>query len=36
MYHKKHEAVTNNPPISIHVNKIENRTIFIIKTGYHL
>ena len=25
---KKHETVTDNPPIRIYVNKIENRTTF--------
>ena len=33
---KKHEAVTDNPQIRIHVNKIENRISFKIKTHYHL
>ena len=33
---KKHETVTHNPPISIYVNKIENKIIFRIKTGYYL
>ena len=32
----KHETVTDNPSIMIYVNKIENRTIFKIKTGYFL
>ena len=33
---KKHETVTDNPPVGIYVNKIENRNTFKIKTGYHL
>ena len=30
---KKHETVTDNPPIRIYVNQIENRITFRIKTG---
>ena len=30
---KKHETVTENPPIRIYVNKIENRITFKIKKG---
>ena len=33
---KKHEAVTDNPPVRIYVNKIENGITFEIKTGYYL
>ena len=33
---KKHETVTDNLPIRIYVNKIKNRIIFKIKTGYYL
>ena len=33
---KKHETVTDNPPISIYVNKTESRVTFKIKTGYYL
>ena len=33
---KKHEAVTDNPPIRIYVQKIENRTAFKIKAGYYV
>ena len=33
---KKHEAVANNPLMKIYVNKIENRIMFKIKTGYYL
>ena len=33
---KKHETVTNNPSIMTYVNKIENRIMFKIKTGYYL
>ena len=32
----KHETMTNNPPIRIYVNKIENRITFKIKAGYCL
>ena len=30
---KKHKAVTNNPPIRIYINKIENKITYKIKTG---
>ena len=33
---KRHETVTNNPPIRIYVNKAENKITFKIKTGYYL
>ena len=33
---KKHETMTNDPPIRICVNKIEHRIMFRIKTGYYL
>ena len=33
---KKHETLTENPPVQIYVNKIKNRIIFKIKTGYKL
>ena len=33
---KKLEAVSDNPPIRIHVNKLENRITFRIKIGYYL
>ena len=33
---KKHETLTENPPIQIYLNKIKNRTVFKIKTGYKL
>ena len=33
---KKHNTFTNNPPITIYVNKIKNRIMFIIKKGYYL
>ena len=33
---KKHEALTENPPIQIYPNKIKNRIIFKVKTGYKL
>ena len=33
---KKYEALTENQPIQIYPNKIKNRIIFIVKTGYKL
>ena len=33
---KKHETLTENPPIHIYVNKIKNRVVFKIKMGYEL
>ena len=33
---KKHETLTENPPIQIYPNKIKNRTVFKIKSGYKL
>ena len=33
---KKHETLTENPQIQIYPNKIKNRIIFKIKTGYKL
>ena len=33
---KKHEAIVDNPPVQIYVNKIENRIIFKIKARYKL
>ena len=33
---KKHETLTENPPIQIYPNKIKNRIIFKIATGYRL
>ena len=33
---EKHETVTDNLSIMIYVNKIENRIMFKIKTGYYL
>ena len=33
---KKHEALTENPSIQIYANKIKNRIVFKIKTGYKL
>ena len=33
---KKHEALTENPSIQIYPNKIKNRIVFKIKTGYKL
>ena len=33
---KKHETLTENPPAQIYPNKIKNRIVFKIKTGYKL
>ena len=33
---KKHETLTENSPIQIYPNKIKNRIVFKIKTGYKL
>ena len=33
---KKHQALTEKPPIQIYPNKIKNRIIFKIKSGYKL
>ena len=33
---KKHETIPDNPPVQIYVNKIKNRIVFKIKTGYKL
>ena len=33
---KKHETLTENPPVQIYPNKIKNRMVFKIKTGYKL
>ena len=33
---KKHGEKTDNPPIKIYVNKVDNRVTFKIKTGYYL
>ena len=33
---KKHETLAENPPIQIYPNKIKNRIVFKIKTGYEL
>ena len=32
---QKHEALTDNPPIRIYVNKVQHRMINKIKIGYH-
>ena len=31
---KKHETIADNPPVQIYVNKIRNRVVFKVKTGY--
>ena len=33
---KKHETIADNTPVHIYVNKIKNRIVFKIKTGYKL
>ena len=33
---KKHETIANNPPVQLYVNRIKNRIVFKIKTGYKL
>ena len=33
---KKYETIANKPPVQIYVNKINNDTVFKIKTGYKL
>ena len=33
---KKHETLTENPPIQINPNKIKNRIVFKVKAGYKL
>ena len=33
---KKHETISDNPPVQIYVNKIKTRIVFKIKTGYKL
>ena len=33
---KKHEILTKNPPVQIYPNKIKNKIVFKIKTGYKL
>ena len=33
---KKHETLTENPPVEIYLNRIKNRFFFKIKTGYKL
>ena len=33
---KKHETLPENPPVQIYPNKIKNRIIFKVKTGYKL
>ena len=33
---KKHETIADNPPVEMYANKIKNRIVFKIKTGYKL
>ena len=35
MYHQNHETLTENPPVQIYLNKIKNRIVFKINTGYN-
>ena len=35
-FSKKHETIADNPPVQINVNKIKNKIVFKIKTGYKL
>ena len=35
MHYKKYQTPTNNPPIKMHSNNIENRIIFQTTTGYN-
>ena len=32
----KHETIADNPPVLVYANKIKNRIVFKIKTGYKL
>ena len=32
---KKHETLTENPPIQIYLNKVKDRIVFKINTGYN-
>ena len=36
IYHKKHDTLTENPPVQTYVNRIKNRIVLKIKTGYNL
>ena len=36
MHHQKHKTIADNSPVQIHVDKIKNRIVFQIKTGYKL
>ena len=36
IYHHKHETLTESSPVEIYPNKIKNRIVFKIKTGYRL
>ena len=33
---KRHKTLTENPPVEMYVNKIKNKIVFKIKTGYKL
>ena len=33
---KRHKTLTENPPVEIYVNKIKNKIVFKIRTGYKL
>ena len=36
MYNKKHKTLKIDPPIHVHINRINNRLVFIKKDGYKL
>ena len=36
IFKKRNETITNNHPVQIYVNRIKNRIVFKIKTGYKL
>ena len=36
VHHEKYKTVTDNPPVKIYVNKIENKITFKINSGYYL
>ena len=36
IYHQKHEILAKNSPVQIYPNKIKNRIVFKVKTGYKL
>ena len=36
IYHQKHETLAENAPIQVYPNKIKNRIVFKLKTGFKL